>query len=421
MREAGERLPSSLRLSTVLSVFMVLLLLAVTLAIFFGARLYNRAIGENVLAIAALACLGAVLTSLLFVRYYFGPVLRFAEGTLQKLQILTATLEQRVEERTAALMEANAQLRRSFDQNRSMQRQLMDTSRRAGMAQVATSVLHNVGNVLNSVNVSSGVMLETVRDSRLVGLTKTAELIRAHESDGARFFVEDEKGRKLPAYICSLAEAADDERKLLMSELRSLQQNVDHIKTIVTRQQQQAKTTVGVAESVSVAEICDEVLKLSAGREREGIAVERDYQPIEAVRLDRHKLFEVLANLVSNARHALDEAPGEKKIVVRIGRGATEAGAPGGERFVIEVADTGCGIPPENLTRIFSFGFTTRPGGHGFGLHASALTAAEMGGSLTAGSAGPGLGARFTLELPCQPPAGYVTSSSELPSWKPPS
>ena len=66
--------------------------------------------------------------------------------------------------------------------------------------------------------------------------------------------------------------------------------------------------------------------------------------------------------------------------------------------------DTGCGIPPENLSRIFTFGFTTRPGGHGFGLHASALAAAEMGGSLTAASDGVGRGARFTLDLPSTAP-----------------
>src|SRR6185369_13109107 len=111
-----------------------------------------------------------------------------------------------------------------------------------------------------------------------------------------------------------------------------------------------------------------------------------------AARLDRHKLFEMVMNLLSNAGHAV-EGQGMRNIAVRV--------RPRGfDRFLIEVEDTGCGISPEHLDKIFTFGFTTRPGGHGFGLHASACAAAEMGGSLTAHSDGPGRGARFTIELP---------------------
>jgi signal transduction histidine kinase len=68
--------------------------------------------------------------------------------------------------------------------------------------------------------------------------------------------------------------------------------------------------------------------------------------------------------------------------------------------MLIEVIDTGVGIPPENLERIFSHGFTTRKEGHGFGLHSCALAAKDLGGSLHAESAGPGQGATFTLTLP---------------------
>jgi two-component system, NtrC family, sensor kinase len=66
----------------------------------------------------------------------------------------------------------------------------------------------------------------------------------------------------------------------------------------------------------------------------------------------------------------------------------------------IRVKDVGVGIPPENLTKIFGFGFTTRKEGHGFGLHSSANTARELGGALAGHSDGPGKGAEFTLDLP---------------------
>jgi signal transduction histidine kinase len=311
-----------------------------------------------------------------------------------------------VEERTAALRDTNSQLRQTLDQNRNMQRQLMDASRRAGMAEVATAVLHNVGNVLNSVNVSAGVVIEAVQQSRVSALSRIAELIRAHEADWAHFVTADDKGRKLPAYICSLAEAGADERRAILDELTSLQRNIDHIKTVVARQQAQVKAAIGVVEAVSVPEVVEDAIRLaSSGHGRHGIVVERDYQTLGPVRLDRHKLFETLMNLLGNARVALEEHSGPRRITVRI-----QPASNG--HFRISVEDTGCGIPPENLSRIFTFGFTTRPGGHGFGLHASALAAAEMGGTLTASSEGVGRGARFVLELPSDPPRLFSDNTS---------
>jgi signal transduction histidine kinase len=232
--------------------------------------------------------------------------------------------------------------------------------------------------------------------------------------------VDDEKGRKLPAYICQLAEAAAAERAQMLTELASMQRNVDHIKTIVSRQQSQAKATLGVLESVAVADLLDEVLRaVQNGLDRKSIKVERDYAPLPPVRLDRHKLFEMVMNLVSNARQALTSRSatlgGPVDRVLRIG-----VRPRGDDRLEVEVADNGCGIAPENLARIFTFGFTTRSGGHGFGLHASALAAAEMGGSLSAESAGPDQGARFVIELPRQPPPGYSTSGDSLAQLKTP-
>jgi signal transduction histidine kinase len=363
-------------------------------AVMISSRRLEEALRGRVLVVGVLACLGALLLSLIFVKVYLGPVLRFAEKTLDKLRLLTETLEHRVDERTAALVEANLKLKQILEKNRAMQRQIMDASRRAGMADVATTVLHNVGNVLNSVNVSASIVIEAVQRSRVVGLTKAAELIRAHEGDWANFFAKDEKGKKLPAYIATLAAAAAHERAEMMKELSSLQQNIDHIKAVVSRQQAQAKSAIGVIETVSLRELLDDAINLSkAAHEKRGILVLREYASAHAARLDRHKLFEMVMNLLSNAGHAVEGQAGARNIAVRV--------RPRGlDRFCIEVEDTGCGISAEHLDKIFTFGFTTRPGGHGFGLHASACAAAEMGGSLTAHSDGPGRGSRFTIELP---------------------
>jgi signal transduction histidine kinase len=295
-----------------------------------------------------------------------------------------------------------------------MQRKLMDASRRAGMADVATTVLHNVGNVLNSVNVSASLVMDAVQQSRTAGLLKAAELLRSHQHDIDRFLTADEKGRRLPAYICSVADAAAHERASIVKELASLQKNIDHIKIIVGRQQAQARVAIGVVERLQVAELLDDALKLnSASYEKRGITLVRDYHDMPdmpVVRLDRHKLFQVVMNLLSNARQAISATDADKRVTVRLRR-------KGEQRFTIEVADTGCGIPAENLAKIFTFGFTTKTEGHGFGLHASACAAAEMGGSLVARSDGPGRGARFIIELPCEPPDGYTgASSTDLPA-----
>jgi signal transduction histidine kinase len=109
---------------------------------------------------------------------------------------------------------------------------------------------------------------------------------------------------------------------------------------------------------------------------------------------ERHKVLMILINLISNAKYAMDGVPEDKRrLTLRVAR------VPG-DRVQLEVRDTGVGIAPELLTRIFQHGFSTREQGHGFGLHSSALAARELGGTLSAHSDGPGQGASFVLELP---------------------
>ncbi len=116
--------------------------------------------------------------------------------------------------------------------------------------------------------------------------------------------------------------------------------------------------------------------------------------PVPQVTVDKHKALQILVNLLRNAKHAMDEfETSEKRLTLRIRQQDDSIVA-------LSVIDTGCGIPPENLTRIFSHGFTTRRDGHGFGLHSAALAAQQMGGRLLAHSDGPGRGATFTFELP---------------------
>jgi two-component system sensor kinase FixL len=286
---------------------------------------------------------------------------------------------------------AERHLLESLERLSRTQRELIEASHRAGMAEVASSVLHNVGNVLNSVNVSAGAAREIVEGSHAPGLGKAVKLLREHEVDLAAYLTADPKGKKVVDFLERLATVLGDERDRVRTELDSLQKNIDHIKVIVSMQQSHARTHSGITERFAPAEVIEDAIKL-VGSWNAGIELVRDLAPVPEVETDRHKLLQILTNLLSNARQALGDCP-RKAITVRLGTHPSD-------RFTIEVEDTGTGISEENLKKIFQHGFTTKKEGHGFGLHSSALAARSMGGSLAALSDGPGRGARFVVELP---------------------
>ena len=278
-----------------------------------------------------------------------------------------------------------------------LQKQLVDASRSEGTAEVATTVLHNVGNVLNSVNVSASLVADKVKNSRAGNLVKAAALLQDHAGDLPDFLTRDPKGRQFPAYLAGLAQHFVGEQHEILQELSSLCTNIDHIKEIVAMQQAYARVS-GVQESLSAQELVEDALRLNAGAvERHKVHVIRQYSPAPPVLVDKHKVLQILVNLIRNAKYALDERGHAcKEMILRTG--------PGQDRLVqISVTDNGVGIPAENLARIFEHGFTTRADGHGFGLHSSTVAARQLGGSLRCLSDGPGKGATFILELPSAP------------------
>jgi signal transduction histidine kinase len=262
------------------------------------------------------------------------------------------------------------------------------------MAEVATSVLHNVGNVLNSVNISANLIGETLKRSKTANITRVATLMQQHAADLGHYITLDPKGKQVPEYLAKLAEHLATEHISVLKETESLRQHIEHIKNIVAMQQNYAKVS-GLTEIVKVPDLVEDALRLNAGAlGRQNVQLVRDYDPhLPEINVEKHKVLQILVNLIRNANNACDESGREeKRLVVRVSNGV--------ERVRISIADNGVGIPPENLTRIFNHGFTTRKSGHGFGLHSGALAAKEMGGALVAQSEGPGRGATFTLELP---------------------
>jgi PAS domain S-box-containing protein len=276
------------------------------------------------------------------------------------------------------------------------QQRLLETSRQIGLAEITTGLLHNIGNALNSVNTSASVAADKVNHSKLGYLTKAVKMLHEHE----RFITSDPKGRQMISYLGELAPRLVQEQAELKEELTSLKKSLEHANDILACQQNYAKSA-GQLETLQPVQLVEDALQMninSLTRHRVGII--RDYAPnLPDVTVQKHLILQILVNLIRNAQKASDTSDArEKCLTLRLGCNHK------GRRIQIEVQDNGIGIPPENLPRIFTRGFTTRKDGHGFGLHSGARMAEEMGASLTARSEGVGKGATFILEFPCQPP-----------------
>jgi PAS domain S-box-containing protein len=338
-------------------------------------------------------------------RALLGEVVRDAEFVVVRPDGARRTIVssgQRIVSRTGqplgalAVIEDITERRRAEEELERVHKQLLIASRQAGMADVATNVLHNVGNVLNSVNVSASIVSERVRRSKCAALGRVAALLQEHAADLAAF-LSGSQGRNVPVYLQELAAELIAERDETSAELAVLHGNVEHIKEIVAMQQSYARRG-GLIDTVDIRTLIEDSLRMNEGAfSRHGVTLQRDFGEVPLITVDKHKVLQILVNLIRNAKYACDEAANpEKRVTVRL-RFAESA-------LTVAVIDTGVGIPPENLERIFSHGFTTRKEGHGFGLHSCALAAADLGGSLRGESAGVGQGAVFTLTLPLSPP-----------------
>ena len=273
---------------------------------------------------------------------------------------------------------------------------LMRASRQAGMAEVASNVLHNVGNVLNSVNVSANLLDERMRMSKASGLARVAAMLEEQGDQLGSFIASDDRGKRLPAYLAQLSSQLLADREAALKEVASLVKSVEHIKDIV-RMQQSYATHGSVVEIVAVEDLVNDSVRLNEEAfSRHGVTLACEFEEVPAITVDKHRVLQILVNLIRNAKYACeDSGRSDKRITIRV--------TPCALGVAIEVVDNGVGIPTENMTRIFGHGFTTRPGGHGFGLHSAALAAQELKGSLAVASDGPGRGATFRLELPVAP------------------
>jgi len=311
---------------------------------------------------------------------------RGSEGQVRALNAeladLNADLECRVHERTAELKRARYEL--------------LEQAHQAGMADIATSVLHNVGNILNSVITSCQLIQDAVDSSKMDGILKANELLREHIDDLDRFIVHNPKGKNLMRYYLRFDNHYLREKALLGENVSRLAEKVDSIREVI--REQQAHATRGFQnEELKLSDVVAEAISvLGKGLTTQQVRVQQSYDDIPMLFLPKNKLLHLLINLLKNARDALkSRRPDEREIRVAVTRF--------NDHVILKLTDNGEGIPLENQERIFTFGFTTKKNGHGFGLHTCANAMTEMGGSILVESEGKGKGATFTLAFPSAP------------------
>ena len=355
-----------------------------------------RSVQYSLLSTAATALLILFVLLRLLQRVILNPLRKLTDHAVHigQTEDTSAKLEMDREDEIGIL---SSELDRMMEKLARSRAQLAETARAAGMSEIATGVLHNVGNVLNSVNVSANLVARSAGRLNTGDLERMTEILEEHREDLGAFVVSDPRGRHLLPFLGELTRSLGEQKGAILAELASLSQGVEHVIDLV-RSQQAFAGRAGLLEPASLAKELDSALNISlqANGGDAGIEVVREYEDVGAIPVDRHRLMEILVNLIQNAKQAMDEADGsDRRLVLRVLR-------QDGETVRLEVEDSGVGIEEENLTRIFNHGFTTKADGHGFGLHASANAATEIGGQLHARSPGAGRGAVFSLDLPAR-------------------
>lgn len=285
--------------------------------------------------------------------------------------------------------------KKSEEKIKELNQKLLMTARQAGMAEIATSILHNIGNILNSSNVSINMLQDSFTQSYYQKLFKVIDMLKENNSNLNNYLLHDAKGKLIPEYLIALVEVIKKEYKKNLEEVNNIDEDLQHIKDIVSMQQSVSGVS-GPSEKIFIPELIETALQMSSNPHKDkAIEMCKQYMESPFIISDRSKLLQILVNLIQNAKDAVlkNTANKEKKIEFIVEKTKHK-------KIHICVIDNGVGILPEHLNRIFSFGFTTKKNGHGFGLHSCALSAQDMGGSLKAESQGIGKGAAFILTLP---------------------
>jgi signal transduction histidine kinase len=299
-----------------------------------------------------------------------------AEAELEKYK---TNLEKLVQERTEKLIQTT--------------KNLVESSRKAGMAEVAIGVLHNIGNALTGANVKVQNLHHSFQnETPIVHLQDLIRLLREQEPRLGEFLTHDDRGRKVLPFLEVISQEWNEQHEAHKRSITLLRKDLSTVSQLIAKQQSHAKFT-GTVENLLLADCVDDVLALQSYEiDKYHVKVEKDYQPSVTLSSDRHKVLQILTNLIGNAIQAMHQNYDERLLRIQVYRE--------GNQVVATVTDNGVGISAEQMESMFRYGYTTKKYGHGFGLHSCSIDAKILGGTLTCASEGTDKGATFTLMLP---------------------
>ena len=301
-------------------------------------------------------------------------------------------LEHKVEVRTAQLEEQKKNLENTLVELGQTKDTLIETAHKAGMADTATGVLHNIGNILNSINTSTSLINESLAKPVSLRFGKATAMLRDNLENLEQFMVTP-KGRKLLEYLLELEQPFERENTQLKENAHRVREMTGAIKDVIAAQQSQAKGQEN-DELLCLQDLVEQCLMLEVSAlDRHNIRLEKRYVEVPPVRVQKTKVAQIIMNLIKNGKEAILEADQYyKKLKVEIFRR--------GPSVCVSITDSGRGVEVDDLDKLFTFGFTTKSDGHGFGLHSCANYMTEMGGEISVRNSGPGLGASFVLHFP---------------------
>lgn len=316
---------------------------------------------------------------------------------LSKIVFELTQSKERLEASNNELQEEIEERKKLEEKNSKLNNELVIAARHAGMADIAASVLHNIGNALNSVSTSTTLVSQKIAASKVSNLMEISKLLEQHESDMNAFITNDPQGQRIPSYLLKLSEIWRNDKEYLSEEINTIQKGIIHIKEIINKQNSLSKV-LGANDSIIITNLIEDALTLNKTiYSNIDINIKRDFKPIKEVVTDRVKLLQIFVNLIKNSIESIiEQDPEHKEIILSVQQ-------QDDTYFSIQLGDNGVGIKEEHLEKIFSFGFTTKKEGHGFGLHSSAISIQDMGGKLSVASDGIGKGATFSIALPYQP------------------
>ncbi|CAM2069058.1 GHKL domain-containing protein [Sulfidibacter corallicola] len=273
------------------------------------------------------------------------------------------------------------------------QRDLVESARLAGMADIATSVLHDVGNTLNSVVISTQLVKQLLANSKMVGIFKANRVLDEVLDDLAQGeAAEADRQQRLRAYYARLGEAYTSERTEGLAQLDRLEDLVRVLRDIVKAQEQIAGS-VSFRDRLQAKALIEQVLILRAGSlQRADVRVTKRIADVPDILGEKLKLIHVFVALIDNAIEAMTEtAKTDRSLEIHLFKR--------NDWVHVIMRDSGCGFDAKVRERLFQQGFTTKKDHSGYDLHRCANFMAEMEGTLTLTSDGPDRGATAEVTL----------------------